>query len=59
MDAGQPGAGWFAVLDPVVLLVHTYDELVHPRSESLVCERSQCLPAIWDEAVLNVILNDF
>ena len=59
MDAGQPGAGWFAILDPVVLLVHAYDQLVHPGSEFLVRERSQCLPAVWNESVLNVILNDF
>lgn len=59
LDAGQPGADRLAVFDPVVLLLDAEDELVDPRGEFLVGERRQRLPALGDEAVEDVFVDDF
>jgi len=58
LDTGQPGADRFAVLDPVVLLLHAHDQLVDPRGEFLVGEGRERLPALGDEAIVDVVLDD-
>lgn len=59
LDAWQPRARWFTILYPVVVLVYTCDELVHPWRQFLVGERCECFPTLRDEPVLDVFVDYF